>query len=546
MPTVSGGQIKMAAQTSWSSADGFAHSGGGSHPLAKYLAQGHAYDTIYEKQLWPSVAVNKLTGLQILLPGKTYRRLPMGREDGRMSPFGRLMARPSTTLNPLHFWGWFIGMHWVHGRAFARKRRDRIGRPFELELIHPTRMRYGPRNGGHVSPGAGLEQGPNRWWFCHNDGTESPIDRREFIYWPRFNPHNPQLGLSPMEPLRDTLANEAGARTANLAQWHNGGRPSFVLTHPKVFNNPKVTKNLASQFEERHGGVEQWGRPLVLQEGMEAVPLTSDLDLQYIETRKLNREEVAAAYDIPPPAIHILDQATFSNITEQMRMLYRQTMAPPLNTFEAMIDFDLRDGSFGQGPPDFGEAFYFEWLVDGVQRGSFEARTEAYAKAIGSGQMTPAEVRDLENRPFIEGSDQLFVNGSNKALVADAVAAAGKDPKQLAEIVQKLYLGTPEKLVISTEEARGILRDAGANLSGQAPTLNAGPSPAPAVASSGDWSTVMGRLSRPQSIDDIDVDHLIDGLGEAAANAVRGAYDIAVYGECSVGELRQIIKEIGL
>lgn len=513
MPTVSGGQIKMA-QTSWSSADGFAHSGGGTHPLAKYLAQGHAYDTIYERQLWPAIAVNKLVGLNILLPGKTYRRRRKGREDGRMSPFGRLMAKPSTTINPLQFWGWFMGMHWVHGRAFARKRRDQIGRPVELVLIHPTRMRYGPKNGGHIPTATGAEQGQNRWWYCHNDGTESPIDRREFIYWPRFNPNNPQLGLSPLEPLRDTLANEAGARTANLAQWHNGGRPSFVLTHPRRFDNPNTTTNLAKQFEERHGGVTQWGRPLVLQEGMEAMPLTADVDLQYIETRKLNREEVAAAYDIPPPAIHILDQATFSNITEQMRMLYRQTMAAPLNTFEAMIDFDLRDGAFGDGPPDFGEAFFFEWLVDGVQRGSFEARTEAYARAIQTAQITPAEVRELENRPFIEGSDELFLNRAVESinLLGDTVPAVG-----------------------AGDDVAG---DGGAGGGpGMVPSSQLDPA---------SRSTVMGRLSRPESLADVDIEQLVDGLDDSAAKAVRGAYDIAVYGQCSVGELRQIIKEIGL
>jgi phage portal protein BeeE len=64
-------------------------------------------------------------------------------------------------------------------------------------------------------------------------------------------------------------------------------------------------------------------------------------EAQYIETRKLNREEVCAAYDVPPPVVHILDRATFSNITEQMRSMYRDTMAPRLNGFEA-IELDLR------------------------------------------------------------------------------------------------------------------------------------------------------------------------------------------------------------
>ena len=81
----------------------------------------------------------------------------------------------------------------------------------------------------------------------------------------------------------------------------------------------------------------------MLEEGMKAekVELTAE-ESQYIETRKLNREEVCAAYDIPPPVVHILDRATFSNITENLRSVYRDTQAPRLNMFESVLENDLR------------------------------------------------------------------------------------------------------------------------------------------------------------------------------------------------------------
>src|SRR5690554_6984432 len=47
-----------------------------------------------------------------------------------------------------------------------------------------------------------------------------------------------------------------------------------------------------------------------------------------IEARKLTREEVAAAYYIPPPLVGILDHATFSNIREQHKQLYQDTLGP--------------------------------------------------------------------------------------------------------------------------------------------------------------------------------------------------------------------------
>lgn len=522
MPAISNGQVATTkGQTTWTSADGFAHSGAGLHPLGRFLHNAHAYDEIYEKQLWPAVAVNKLTNLQLQLPGKTFQRMSdSGREDGRGSPFGQLMAKPSTVLNPATFWGWFFAMRHIHGCSFARKRRDRGGRPVELLATHPTRMRYGPEGGGRlgITP-SGLESGPNRWWFSVTAQTEVPIDRRDFIYWPAFNPASPMLGMSPFEPLRDTLHNEASARAANRAMWNNGGKPSFVLRHPGKFTNPNVTQALADQFERKHGGVDQWGKPLVLQEGMEALPLNADKSLEYVETRKLNREEVAAAFDIPPPAIQILDKATYSNVTEQNRALYRQTMPPILSTFEEMIEFDLRDGRFGdRGEPDFGGDFYFEWMLDAVMRGAFEDRITAVARAIQTGQLTPAEAREMDNRPFIPGSDTLFLNGAVVPIEEAAVAGVAGEP-------------TPVAASVSDDGGGGG---------------NPGLIPVGRSLTDANQSKVMGRLSRPATLEEVDADQLVAGLDEMSAEAVKGAVAIARYGGCTVPQLREIIKQIGV
>lgn len=506
------------------------------HPLAAYLS-GWTYEKMAARLLWPGVVTRKLVTLQSPLPRKVYRRAERGRESGGDSAFGRLIAKPSKSINPDQFWSWFILQYHVHGKSFARKVRDRGGRPVELQLIHPSRMRYGPRaedgyshhhnvhfdqfsvfdgRGLGVGVAHGLDDGANHWWFRQSTeaAREVKIPRRDLLVWLRTAPSSPHIGQSMFEPLRDTLENEAGARAANKAMWRNGGRPQFVLSHPGVFNNPKVTKGLADQFQAMHGGVEQHGKPLVVQEGMKAIPMPPGVDMQYIEVRKLNREEVAAAADIPPPAIGILDRATFSNVTEQNRMLYRLTMPPHLTSFEAMIEFDLRDGSFGEGLPDFGDAFYFEHLVDGVLRGSFEERVVAFARAIQTGQITPAEVRELENRPFIEGSDRLYLNSAVGAIDENGDVIQSK-PAEAAE---------PARAMDRTDADDAAVVPLGASAR----------------------STVMGRLSRPQSVAEIDVDRLVAGLDDDAAGVVSAAVTLARHADASVAELRTVLKGLGV
>lgn len=507
MPIISGAVTKSL--TTWTSADGFAYSGAGLHPLARYFTdKGYAYEAVYRSQLWAQVAINKLVNLQMQLPFKVYQRGARGRDDARQSPFGQVIAHPSLTIDPVTFWTWFVLQRHIHGKSFAHKERDAGGRPVRLKLVHPSRMRYGPERGGDP------ERAPSRWWFVTDPRalTERPIERSEFIYWRRVDPCHPEQGLSMLEQLRDTLEMEGAARLANKALYRRGGKHSIILKTPKNFGagTSMVLKRLADQYEQRHGGVDNWGRPLILEDGMEPVQLDhSPEDLQYVEARRLNREEVAAAADLPPPSIGILDRATFSNVTEQNRMLYRTSMPPHLQSFEAMLNFDLRDGRHGRaGLPDFGDSFYFEHLIDGVLRGSTEERIAANAQAIQTAQMTPAEARELENRPFIPGSDQLYVNSAMVPFdqAAQLTAPAGQRPAELPA----------------------------GSASGQARRLD------PATV-----STVMGRLSRPKSLDGVHVEQLTAGLDGAATAVVGQAVEHVRDLGGDVAGLRRLIKNLG-
>jgi hypothetical protein len=116
-------------------------------------------------------------------------------------------------------------------------------------------------------------------------------------------------------------------------------------------------------------------------------------EMQYIQSRKLNREEVCAAYDVPPPVVHILDHATFSNITEQLRSQYRDTMAPRFVNFESVIDHQL--------VPDFypTQAVFTRFNMEEVLRGDFETKATATGFLRNNGVATGNEIRGMFGLP---------------------------------------------------------------------------------------------------------------------------------------------------
>jgi len=444
------------------------------------------YGEIYRNQLWVFVVVSKRARAVARLPLKVYKKTADGRESATDTPYGQLLARPSPTRDPFLFWLWTSSTLDVYGEAMWAKIRRPDGTVAELEPVHPSLIQ--------IRRILNEQTGEVETYYAYLGGLAASvpvllIPQRDIVHFRTYNPETLTRGMSPLEPLRQTLVNEDAARRATSSFWANGARPGMSLNHPGTLSDP-AARRLRAQFDDLHAGTDKTGSTVVLEEGMKAEKITlSAEEAQYIESRKLNREEVCAAYDVPPPVVHILDRATFSNITEQMRSMYRDTMAPHLGGMEATLDAQLR--------PEFDSTgdLYAEFLMEEVLRGSFEARMESYAKGIGFGIIKPAEARMKENLPFAGAdSDRLFINST--IIPIDATSSRTSAAAPASDVPLKS---------LSTEEVRSVL----------------------------------GRLGRYDSLAAVDKDRLVAGLN-GSTQTVLAAVDSAD----TIEDLRSIIKSL--
>lgn len=476
---VSGGDLKFTSVTWTGSPQTW-----GNWPTSIQLGNVWAsYAAIYRRQHWVRTVVDKRALLLARLPLKVYRHDDLNRPEVPDHPYARLLARPNRRQSRFSFWLWVESTFDIYGECFVGKRRDPLGRPEELVPFHPTSMRE-----------VDTVDGRTIWDFDNGKMRITGIPDEDLIHVKTYNPDSFTRGLSRLESLRSTLENEDAALRAQSSFWRRGARPGVALIHPGVLSQPAADR-LKLRWDQVAASADNVGTTVVLEEGMkpEIIQLSAE-EAQYIDGRKLNREEVIAAYDMPPPAVHVLDHATYSNIVQQLRSVYRDTMAPITVLHEAELETQLR-GSVRPGGtnPDFGDEVYAEFLLDGVLRGDFEERADAYQKSINSGWQTPAEIRKMENLPFIDGSDQLFINST--------------------------------MIPISGAAAMGS--------TGAAPALDE-----PAI------RMLLGRLSRPKMLDDIDRKSLIVGLN-GDTDVVLAELDAAVAAGEGVMSFRERIKALG-
>jgi HK97 family phage portal protein len=445
------------------------------------------YAELYKSQPWIAAAINKRANAVARLSLNVWDNSPNnGKNLDTGSAYAKLLRVPCPYLSEFAFWRWFVSTYDVYGEAFLYKLRNpNTGQVTALLPMHPSRTFIKRASADDDWPGA--KAGDVQYVFTMGTATYGYLtaETSDVVSWMRYNPDTEMRGWSLLEPLRSTIMNEDSARRAMAAWWRNMGRPSLALSVDKTLS-PDMGKRIKADFDSIHSGSDNAGSTIVLPSGMTAIPIQLDAEeMAYIESRKLNREEIAGVFDMPPPVLQITDNATFSNITEQMRSFYRDSMAPLIEDLESLLDVSLKT--------EFPGNKFARFAVDEVLRGNIETRATTAVSLVTNGIAKPAEVRPwFDFNDAGEVTDQLYANSALQPLgsIKESIAVSGPT----AELV-------PEDFDTAQDPPAPAAVPAA---DGEPPTPPQPAAPPPAAPKAGKfYRPIMGRLGRGKSFAEV-------------------------------------------
>lgn len=230
------------------------------------------------------------------------------------------------------------------------------------------------------------------------------LEPEEIVHFRGYNAESAITGLSPLETLRRVLAEEHAAGDYREHFWQNAARMHGVIERPSSAPewSDAARQRFKAEFEALYAGGENSGKTAILEEDMKWRQVEFNAqESEYLAGRKLTREECARAYHIPLPMVGILDHATFSNIKEQHKNLYQDSLGPWLKMIEEEIELQLL--------PEFEDTsgVYVEFNIEQKLAGSFEEQVQALQSSVGAPYMTRNEARARMNLPSVEGGDVL-------------------------------------------------------------------------------------------------------------------------------------------
>lgn len=356
-----------------------------------------SYAAIYRTQPAVRTVVSFLARNVAQLGLHAYRRVA-DNDRRRLTdhPIATLLAQPNPHTTMYRLINALVSDKAIYDDAYWVKLRGERGGPVGLRRVPPWRMEV-----------LGPDWTDATGYRLHGTTGHVDLAPENVVHFRGYNPDDGRRGCSPIEALRQVLAEEWAAARWREQMWSNGARVSGYLkrpsTAPEWSDRAKERFRASWQAQYTGDGPQAGGTP-ILEDDMDFVRAgINPQEAQYVESRKLTREEVAAEYHIAPPLVGILDHATFSNIREQHKQLYQDTLGPLCAEIEQDIGLQLI--------PDLPNSrrVYVEFNIAEKLQGSFDEQAQQLQMAVGGPYMTRNEARGLSNLPRIDGGDELIV-----------------------------------------------------------------------------------------------------------------------------------------
>lgn len=270
----------------------------------------------------------------------------------------------------------------VDGNFYAEIIRNGIGRPVELIICD---------NPAACTPF--IDKNRQLWYkLCHK---EQLVPAANVLHVKGLSSDGLK-GKSPLQLFRENVGMGLATTYAQSSLWKNGTLSTGYLKHPLKLTADQVS-DMRAMWADKYAGTDNAGKPMILENGMEYVPLTlKPADALFIETTKLSKEDMASIHRMPPHKIGLMERSTNNNIEHQGLEFVTDTMYPHAKNFEQEYNRKLLF------PSEKGDMFY-RHNMDALMRPDSKSRAEFMVKMFGIGAMSSDEVRAMNNMNPIPG-----------------------------------------------------------------------------------------------------------------------------------------------
>lgn len=355
----------------------------------------------FNKNIWVYRCVMAVAQAVSTIPLVVYQKNGAELIEIENHPLLTLMQKPNPDESATDFKEKWVAFLLISGNTYLEMNGpSKKGPPTELWAWRPDRVTVIPDN-----------EGIKALRYTVN-GIEKDLEYDRAIHIKYFHATDDYYGLSPLEVGRRTFDMDNATTDWNTSLVQNHAAPSGFLTAERQVSEPEYNR-LKRAMRRMFGGIKNAGKAHLLEGGLKWQQMgLSPKDVDFINSRKMSREELCAIYGVPPQIVGIQDHSTYANYAEARQAFYMDTVLPLLDKLLSSINHKVA--------PLFGENIFV-----GYDKGQIEALQESAEKKwsrVSSVKefLLVNEIRRELGYGDIEGGDVRYVPDSYVAVGDDA------------------------------------------------------------------------------------------------------------------------------
>lgn len=244
--------------------------------------------------------------------------------------------------------------------------------------------------------------------------------------------------------LAELAAAEIGLNI-NLTKFYStiirkGFNPGGWLEHPDELTLEEVQAIAAKN--QALSGTDHAGELRIFDRGLKYNAVGSTMaEADIVKQEEFVLQSVARAVYVQPNKVFDFSRATYSNIEEASIAFVTDTMTGEVTAIEnelaKLLDYMQQSGH------------YVKFDLRGLLRGSFQAQNEGFRIGVYAGYYTRAEIREWQDLPYIEGTDELLQPTAYYTL--DPTTGEPKPPPQAAALLGPVLDDARDRIRIRAE-----------------------------------------------------------------------------------------------
>lgn len=310
---------------------------------------------VYGIHAWTYAAIQKI--IQNLAAIELCPYMPVKKADGEIEwikdekhEFFPLLQKPNPYMSGYDLRAYtFAGLK-LTGNAFWYFETFGTTKLMELWPLYPD----------SVKPVMTKEKFIDHYEYMVN-GQQVKLPYEQVIQFRDTNPSSYIWGQGAISATRNAIMSDIFAQKWNKDFFKNNARPDAVLETEKSLPQP-VRQRIIDSWRAAHAGPRNAHKIGILEGGLKYTPLDqTQKDMDFVNMRKELRNEILAAYGVPPAIVGVLEYANYSNMEQQKKTFWMETLLPMLRNVEQTLtlraeQITFRTGTIFEGETDNVEA----------------------------------------------------------------------------------------------------------------------------------------------------------------------------------------------